>query len=105
MPKRLAFRMNLFPGNVAEYEKRHDEIFPDLVTALKEVGISDYSIWFDPEDHHLFAIMTVADDNTLSELPQKEVMKRWWSFMADIIATNTDASPIQIPLRQVFYLA
>lgn len=105
MPKRLAFRMNLFPGNVAEYEKRHDEIFPDLVVALKAVGISDYSIWFDPEDHHLFAIMTVADDNTLGELPQKEVMKRWWSFMADVMATNTDESPIQIPLRQVFYLA
>ena len=28
----------------------------------------------------------VADDNALGELPQKEVMRRWWRFMADVIA-------------------
>ena len=30
MPERIAFRMNLNPGFAAEYEKRHDEIFPEL---------------------------------------------------------------------------
>ena len=39
MPERIAFRMNLFPGHAAEYEKRHDEIFPELADALKEAGI------------------------------------------------------------------
>ena len=38
MPERIAFRMNLNAGQAAEYEKRHDEIFPELVEALKARG-------------------------------------------------------------------
>ena len=38
MPDRIAFRMTLHPGQAAEYEKRHDEIFPELVTLLKDAG-------------------------------------------------------------------
>ena len=94
----------MFPGQAAEYEKRHDEIFPELVTLLKEVGISDYSIWLDPEDHHLFAILTRSDDHQLDRLPDTEVMKHWWAHMADIMATWPDNAPIQIPLRRVFHL-
>ena len=105
MPDRIAFRMNLHPGQAAEYEKRHDAIFPELVTLLKEVGISDYTIWLDPEDHHLFAILTRSDDHKLDGLPDEAVMKRWWAFMGDIMATNPDSSPVQVPLKRVFYLA
>ena len=104
MPRQIAFRMNLFPGQAAEYRKRHDEIFPDLVTALKESGISDYSIWHDAEANHLFGILTLADDNTLDQLPEKEVMKRWWAHMRDIMATDADNVPVQIPLKRVFHL-
>ena len=48
MSERIAFRMNLYPGQAAEYEKRHDEIFPELAKALKDAGVSDYTIWLDP---------------------------------------------------------
>ena len=48
MAERIAFRMNLFEGHAAEYEKRHDEIFPDLAQALSDAGVSDYTIWHDP---------------------------------------------------------
>ena len=104
MPERIAFRMNLNPGQAAEYEKRHDEIFPDLVTALKDAGVSDYSIWLDPETHHLFAILTRADDHGMDALPAQEVVKRWWAFMADIMETHPDNVPVQVPLLQVFDL-
>lgn len=104
MPDRIAFRMNLNPGQAAEYEKRHDEIFPELVTLLKESGISDYTIWLDPENHHLFGILTRADDHKLDVLPDQEVMKRWWAFMCDIMESNPDNSPVVVPLKRVFYL-
>ena len=41
MPERIAFRMNLNPGQAAEYEKRHDEIFPELAQALKAAGVME----------------------------------------------------------------
>jgi L-rhamnose mutarotase len=31
-------------------------------------------------------------------------MQRWWKYMADIMESNPDNSPIQTPLKEVFYL-
>lgn len=104
MPERIAFRMILFPGQAEEYEKRHDEIFPELAQALKDAGVSDYSIWHDPESNHLFGILTRSDDHTLDALPDTEIMKRWWAHMADVMETDADNVPTQVPLKRVFLL-
>ena len=104
MAERIAFRMNLFPGQAEEYEKRHDEIFPDLAQALKDAGVSDYSIWHDPDSNHLFGILTRSDDHTLDALPDTEVMKRWWAHMADVMETDAENVPKQVPLKRVFLL-
>ena len=104
MPEQIAFRMNLFPGKAAEYRKRHDEIFPELAQVLKDAGVSDYSIWLDPEANHLFGILTRTDDHGMDALSGTEIVKRWWAFMADIMATDADNVPVQIPLKRVFLL-
>ena len=104
MPEQIAFRMNLNSGQAAEYKKRHDEIFPDLLAALKKAGISDYSIWLDPETDHLFGILSRTDNHTMEDLPQEEVVKRWWKYMADIMETDADNVPTQIPLSRVFLM-
>jgi len=104
MANKIAFRMNLNPGQAAEYERRHDAIYPELVTALKDAGVSDYSIWLDPETHHLFGILTRTDDHGMDALPQTEVVKRWWAWMCDIMESHPDNAPVQVPLARVFYL-
>ena len=53
--QRHAFKMKLKPGNLAEYKKRHDEIWPELQAALRAAGISDYAIFLDEETLTLFA--------------------------------------------------
>src|SRR3954447_24741867 len=65
MSEQIAFRMNLNPGQAHEYRKRHDEIFPELSKALKDAGVSDYSIWLDAEANHLFGILTRTDNHTM----------------------------------------
>ena len=104
MAKRIAFRMNLNPGQAAEYKKRHDEIWPELSQALRDAGVSDYSIWLDRETNMLFATLVRSDDNTLAELPQTEINRRWWAFMADVMAYNPNGTPVQVDLEQVFQL-
>ena len=104
MSERIAFRMNLNSGQALEYEKRHDEVFPELARALKDAGVSDYSIWLDPESNHLFAILTRTADHTLDILPDTDICKKWWAFMADIMETDDKNVPTQIPLKQVFLL-
>lgn len=53
--QRADFKMQLKPGFEAEYRRRHDEIWPELSRALTEAGVSDYSIFLDPETLTLFA--------------------------------------------------
>lgn len=102
--KKLAFKMQLFPGMREEYKKRHDEIWPELVVLLKETGISDYSIFLDDTSNSLFGVMQVSDALALDKLPEQPIMKRWWAHMKDIMASNPDNSPVSIPLDEVFYL-
>ena len=101
---RIAFKMKLFPGKEAEYKKRHDELWPDLEQLLKQAGISEYSIFLDAESNSLFGVLKAKDPKNLDNLPQQEVMQRWWKYMADIMESNPDNSPVSIPLEEVFYL-
>lgn len=102
--EQIAFTMRLKPGQAAEYERRHDAIWPELVALLKEAGISDYSIFLDEESGTLFAVLRRADDHRMDSLPAQEVMRRWWARMAELMATNPDGSPVTVPLRRVFHL-
>ena len=101
---RLAFKMKLFPGKEAEYKKRHDEIWPRLQALLKEAGISDYSIFLEEETGYLFGVLTITDPATMDHLPEQAVMQEWWAYMASIMESNADHSPVSVPLKEVFYL-
>ena len=101
---RVAFKMRLKPGVVAEYKKRHDEIWPELVTELKAAGVSDYSIFFDEETLTLFAVQKLSDGNTAAELPNSPVIRKWWDYMAPLMEVNPDNSPVAKPLKEVFHL-
>ena len=103
--QRLAFTMKLLPGNAVEYRKRHNEIWPDLQLLLKESGVTDYSIFLEEETNMLFGILKASDPASLERLPRHEVMQRWWKYMADIMETNPDHSPVQVSLQEVFYLS
>jgi L-rhamnose mutarotase len=102
--EQIAFRMQLNAGQAAEYRRRHDEIWPELVTLLHEAGVRDYSIFLDPETFSLFAMLRRPADHGMDALPSHAVMQRWWAFMGDIMATNPDASPVVVPLQPIFHL-
>ena len=86
-----AFKMQLNPGMAAEYRKRHDEIFPELVDLLREAGVKDYSIHLDEETNILFGVLWRRKDHTMGDLPNTAVMRQaslylypfprvWWSW-------------------------
>jgi L-rhamnose mutarotase len=101
---RRAFKMRLKPGFEAEYKKRHDEIWPELAALLKDAGISDYTIFLDPETLTLFGVQKLAPDNRSDALAGEKVMRKWWDYMKDIMDANPDGSPVAKDLREVFHL-
>ncbi|MDP2945113.1 MAG: L-rhamnose mutarotase [Atribacterota bacterium] len=102
--KRVAFKMKLKVGYEEEYKKRHDEIWLELKEELSRAGIYDYSIFLDKKTLTLFAVQKLKDNNTVEELPSKEIMKKWWYYMEDIMETNLDNSPVITSLEEVFHL-
>jgi len=101
---KLAFKMKLKPGFKDEYKKRHDEIWPELKALLKENGISDYTIFLDEETNFLFAVQQQDGAQSSQDLGQTEIVKKWWAYMADIMDSNPDNSPVSIPLTEVFHM-
>ncbi|MEO3432032.1 L-rhamnose mutarotase [Inquilinus sp. CAU 1745] len=102
--EKYAFRMKLRPGQEDEYRRRHDAIWPELSSLLRDAGISDYSIHWDPETNLLFGVLWRSRDHGMDALPSHPVMRRWWAHMADIMETNPDNSPVQSPLVTLFHM-
>jgi len=102
--KRFAFKMKLKPGFVSEYRKRHDAIWPELEELIRSSGIFDYSIFLDEETNTLFAVQKQKGFGSSQDLGSNPIVQKWWAYMADIMETNPDNSPVSIPLEELFYM-
>jgi len=102
--KRHAFKMKLKPDKVAEYKKRHDEIWPGLAAELRAAGVSDYSIFLDEETLTLFAVQKLSDKNSAAALPKSAIVRKWWDYMAPLMEVHPDHAPVCHDLREVFHL-
>ena len=96
--------MQLKPGMADEYRRRHDAIWPELADLLRDSGIYDYSIYFDPETDALFATLKLRDGDRRDDLPSHPVMRRWWNHMADIMEVEPGNKPREWPLVPMFRL-
>jgi L-rhamnose mutarotase len=96
--------MRLNPGMEAEYTRRHTAIWPELVKLLRDAGISDYSIHFDPETLELIGVLERSSDHSMDALPNHPVMQKWWAHMADIMETGPDNAPVAVPLTRLFHM-
>jgi L-rhamnose mutarotase len=101
---RVAFKMKLKPGYAEEYKRRHDQIWPELKKLLKDEGIYDYSIFLDEETNILFAVQKTNESGSSQSLANHQVVQEWWKHMADLMDTNSDYSPVSVPLKEVFRL-
>ena len=61
-------------------------------------------IFLDKETLTLFGYIELEDEKRWSESADTEIKRKWWDFMADIMETNPDNSPVCIDLHTVFHL-
>jgi len=101
---RKAFVMSVAEGQLAEYERRHRPIWPELTATLRSHGVSNYSIFADRNTGQLFGYVEVESEDLWQAIANTEVCRRWWSHMADIMPTNEDLSPVGHDLHEVFHL-
>ena len=102
---RKAFVMAVYPGHEAEYERRHNPIWPELEAVLKEHGVRSYSIFLHPETRQLFAYAEIEDEARWQAIAQTAVFQKWWASMRELMPANADNSPVSLELREVFHMA
>lgn len=102
--QRIAQVMYVNSDSYDEYAKRHAEIWPEMAQTLKEYGASNYSIYLNRSNGQTLAYLEVPDVDTYNAIANTEVCKKWWHYMAPIMKTNPDESPVAKDLEEVFYL-
>lgn len=101
---RKGFQMKLYPGMEEEYERRHKQLWPEMAEMIHEYGGHNYSIFLDRETRTLYGYIEIEDEARWAAGADTAVNRRWWDFMADIMETNPDNSPVSTDLREVFHL-
>ena len=102
---RKAFVMQVHPGREAEYARRHQPIWADLTAVLRAHGAHNYSIFLDADTRQLFGYVEIEDEARWAAVAQTDACQRWWRFMADLMPSNPDGSPMSRELKEVFHLA
>jgi L-rhamnose mutarotase len=104
MKIRKAFVMSVNAGAEAEYEKRHNPIWPELEKVLKDHGVSNHSIFLHPEKRQLFGYAEIESQEQWASIGATEICRKWWKQNVGIMPSNGDHSPVSAPLREVFHL-
>jgi L-rhamnose mutarotase len=102
--ERIGFVMKLLPGREAEYRRRHDEIWPEMLAELKAAGAQNYSIFLRGQD--LFGYLEVANFVSFrNHMAGTAVNDRWQADMASLIDPLTDPETgFHERLDEVFHL-
>lgn len=102
---RYAFKLRIKPDAIEEYEREHTRVWPELLQKLKQVGISDYSIFRRGQD--LFLTLQAADfERSWDELDRDPVNQRWQQFMSRLFEPVPDQAPGErfAMMKEVFHL-
>ena len=102
---RYAFKLRLRAEAIDDYEREHQRVWPELLGKLKDVGVSEYSIFRRGQD--LFLTLRVDDfDKAWDELDRDPVNLRWQEFMSGLFEPVPDTQPGErfAMMKEVFYL-
>src|ERR1044072_8105243 len=102
---RYAFKLRIKADAVEEYDREHRRVWPELLGKLKEVGISDYSIF--RRGQGLIVVLRVGGfEKAWDELDRDPANQRWQEFMGRLFEPVADrqAGERFAMLQEVFYL-
>ena len=102
--ERLCFTFEIRPGTEAEYKKRHDEIWPELVDAIKQAGFENYSLF--RRGTQVVAYVECQPDaaSAFAALGPNEANARWSKWFEDVIVSLTDEDGELYRLEEVWHL-
>ncbi len=102
--ERVCFTFEIHPGTEAEYKKRHDEIWPELVEAIKSAGQANYSLF--RQGTTIIGYVECHPDaaTAFGKIAATDVNARWQEWFKDVIVSLTDEHGELQRLEEVWHL-
>ena len=104
--RRICFVLHIKPERLEEYKRRHRNVWPEMLDALRETGWNNYSLFLRP-DGLLVGYLECEDfARARAEMAKREVNERWQREMAGFFVQQDGILPDQAmqPLEEVFHL-
>lgn len=101
--ERICFYLRIYPGTEAEYDRRHAEIWPELVEEIRESGIHNFSGFRRGTDVWYYAECEPDAATAFGVHGPKPANQRWNRYFRDVIAQITTDSGELIRLDEVFH--
>jgi L-rhamnose mutarotase len=102
--ERLCYTFDLVPGLEAEYERRHAEVWPELVTALQDAGFSNYSLFRRGTEVIAYTECEPTVQAALAKLEAMEVNARWSAYIRSLMTRSVDAEGRFFTVDEIWHL-
>ena len=102
--ERLCFSFEIRPGTEDEYKKRHDEIWPELVAAIKDAGFENYSLFRRGTTITAYVECHPDAATGFAKLGPTDVNARWSKWFEDVIVSLTDENGNLFTAEEVWHL-
>src|SRR6266480_1668796 len=90
--ERVCFLGRVKPERLAEYRARHEQVWPDMLAALREAGWGNYSLFLTGDGLLVGYLETQDYQAALDRMAATEVNTRWQRDMAPYF-TELDGLP------------
>ncbi len=102
--ERVCFTFEIYEGQEAEYDKRHDEIWPELVKDINEAGFTNYTI-FRRGNTAVGYFEAVPDKKTaLEKMGKSPANAKWAEWFKSVIVNLADGHGNLLEMREVWHL-
>lgn len=104
--KRICFLLQVKPDRLEEYKRWHDAVWPEMLSALRETGWNNYSLFLRPDGLLIGYLETDDFKRALSEISKREINRQWQEKMSGFFVKPEGLLPDQSMevLEEIFHL-
>ena len=105
--QRICFLLQVRSDKLPEYRKAHENVWPEMLSALRKHGWHNYSLFLTEEGLLIGYVETPDFAKAVAGMQDEEVNTRWQAAMKEyFVPLKTGAADTSLKLvEQVFYLA
>lgn len=104
--KRICFALQVKTELLVEYKERHRSVWPEMISALRETGWNNYSLFLRADGLLVGYLETEDFERARAGMASREVNDRWQREMARFFVQPQGLLPDQAmaPLEEVFHI-